>query len=203
MCGRYGLDMDRESDEWREIVEAVNRRVVVDPITTSGEVFPTNTVPVVAADRRMRPSAFAMQWGYTLPDGRRLINTRSETARQRPLFRDGMLRRRCAVPASRYYEWERAGNGRRKYAIRPDGGGLFYMAGIYRLEGKKPVFSILTREPAEGIAFIHDRMPVILPRDLVADWVDPRRAADELLERAVLSVCWEREAEAEQLTMPL
>lgn len=204
MCGRYRIDDGHESIELHDIIDEVNRRVVVEPVKTSGDVFPTDVVPVVASDRKMEPAAFAMQWGYTLPNGRRVINARSETAQDRPLFRDGMLGRRCAVPATNYYEWQRVGGARKdKYAIRPADGGLFYMAGIYRIESGRPVFSILTREPADSIAFIHDRMPVILPSALVGDWIDPRRSAGEILERAVLDVAAERErGEAEQLRMP-
>ena len=143
-----------------------------------------------------------MRWGYTLEGGRRLINARSETAATRPMFRDGMRQRRCAVPATNYYEWQRAGGARKeKYTIRPADGELFYMAGIYRIESGRPVFTILTREPAEPVAFIHDRMPVILPTDLVADWLDPGSAPGEILEHAVLSVIPQREQGDEQLSM--
>ncbi len=69
-----------------------------------------------------------------------------------------MLWRRCLIPASGYYEWEKRGKEKIKYAIRPEGARLLYMAGIYRIEKGAPVFTILTREVALGIAFIHDRM---------------------------------------------
>ena len=112
MCGRYRIDDGHESIELHDIIEAVNRRVVVEPVKTSGDVFPTDVAPVVASDRKMEPAAFAMQWGYTLPNGRRVINARSETAQDRPLFRDGILGRRCAVPATNYYEWQRVGGAK-------------------------------------------------------------------------------------------
>ena len=115
-----------------------------------------------------------MKWGYTLPDGKPVTNARSETAAEKPMFRDGMLNRRCLVPASNYFEWERRGRERVKYAIRPAGHPVLYMAGVYRMEGGRPVFAILTRAPAEPIAFIHDRMPVILPADAQAAWLDVR-----------------------------
>ena len=203
MCGRYWIDDGRESIELKEIIEAVNRRVVVEPVKTAGEIFPADIVPVVANNKSMVPTAFAMQWGYTLPDGKRIINARSETAETKQMFKDGMRQRRCAVPATNYYEWERAGKARTKYAIRPADGQLFYMAGIYRIESGMPVFSILTREPAESIAFIHDRMPVILPHDLVRDWVNPKYRAGEILCHAVLDLSHEKAAGAEQIRMPL
>ena len=203
MCGRYWIDDGRESIELRDIIEEVNRRVIVEPVKTSGEIFPADAVPVIASNRNMVPTAFAMQWGYTMPDGKRIINARSETAETRPMFKDGMRQRRCAVPATNYFEWERAGKAKTKYAIRPTDGALFYMAGIYRIESGRPVFSILTREPAESIAFIHNRMPVILPRELVRDWTNPQYRAGELLNHAVLDLSYEKAQETEQIRMKL
>lgn len=203
MCGRYWIDDGRESVELKEIIEAVNRRPVVEPVKTSGEIFPSDIVPVVASNKSMAPAAFAMRWGYTLPDGRRIINARSETAETKPMFKDGMRQRRCAVPATHYFEWERAGKTKIKYAIRSTDGALFYMAGIYRFESGRPVFSILTREPAESIAFIHDRMPVILPRELVRDWINPSYRAGEILNHAILDLSHERAEGTEQIRMTL
>ena len=187
MCGRYWFDDGRDDIELQGIIDQVNRSPA-EGVKTSGEVLPSDLVPVLSSSRAMRPNVFAMRWGYALPDGRRIINARSETADQKPLFRDGMLQRRCAVPASRYFEWQRTGKSRAKYAIWPEEGGLFYMAGLYRVMDGRPEFCILTRSPAEGIAFIHDRMPVILPKDDIKAWIDPRSDGKSLLERAVLSV---------------
>lgn len=204
MCGRYQIDDGRDSIELNEIIEQVNRRVSVEPIKTSGEIFPTDIVPVIANNRSMLPTAFAMQWGYSLPDGKRIINARSETAEAKTMFKDGMLQRRCAVPATNYFEWERVPNGKKvKYAIWPTGSELFYMAGIYRIESGKPVFSILTREPAESIKFIHNRMPVILPSDMAKAWVNPKYNAKDILNHAVLAVSHERDQEATQTRMML
>ena len=168
---------------------------------TCGEIFPTDVVPVVASSRHLAPEGFAMRWGFVLPDGKRIINARSETAGERPLFMDGMRQRRCAVPATRYFEWEWIGGKRTKYAIWPERGGVFYFAGLYRIASGRPEFVILTRPPADGIAFIHDRMPVILPPDRVADWTNPERGPGDILERAVLAVTCEKAQVDGQLEM--
>ena len=151
ICGRYYIDDGIDSGELQEIIDTVNRRSNADQVKTSGEIFPTDTVPIIANSRAMAPSAFAMTWGNSLPDGKRIINARSESAEEKPMFRDGMAQRRCAVPATNYFEWERAGKQKTKYAIRPATNGLMYMAGIYRVENGRPVFTILTRDPAESI----------------------------------------------------
>ena len=104
-----------------------------------------------------------MEWGYRLEDGRRLINARLETATQKPTFRDGMQSRRCLMPMSAYYEWEKRGSERVKYRIAPKAEGLRCLAGIYRLEETGPVCTVLTMEAAQELRFIHDRMPVLVP----------------------------------------
>lgn len=183
MCGRYFINAEDTDEELEEIIAILQRRQGSAPIKT-GEIFPSDTVPVIANNRRLVPAPFAMRWGYALPGGRRVINTRSETAHERPMFQDGMLRRRCLIPASHYFEWECRGRERIKYAIRPDGAKTLYMAGIYRIEDGTPVFSILTRAPAASIAFIHDRMPVILPAALREAWLSPDASPDQLLSQA-------------------
>ena len=72
-----------------------------------------------------------------------------------------------------------------KYAIEPEGLEGFFLAGIYRMEAGKPVFSILTRDAAEGIAFIHERMPVILPHAAAPDWLNPKYHGKDILKMAV------------------
>lgn len=83
MCGRYYIDDGIDANELREIIDEVNRHSNADQVKTSGEVFPTDTVPIIANSRAMVPSAFAMSWGYSLPDGKRIINARSETPKKR------------------------------------------------------------------------------------------------------------------------
>ena len=62
------------------------------------------------------------------------------------------------------------------------------LAGIYRFENNKPVFTILTRSPSEDIAMIHDRMPVILPQEALADWLNPHYSGSEILSAALTSM---------------
>ena len=187
MCGRYYIPEEDRDEELQTILDALNRRGGAEKIKR-GEVFPGDTAPVLANNRALRETPFAMAWGYTLPGGKTVINARSETAPEKPLFRDGMAQRRCLIPALWYFEWEKRDKEKIKYRLRPGGQGLFYMAGIYRLEMGRPVFTILTRAPTEKIAFLHDRMPVILPREMKADWLNPRFDAADVLRGADLNV---------------
>ncbi len=186
MCGRYFIAEDDPTEELMQIIAAVNRRSA--DVKTSGEIRPTDTIPVLANSPALQPGAYAMRWGYTMPDGTPMFNARSETAASKVMFKDGMAQRRCIIPASHYFEWEKRGKERIKYAIAPEGSRTIYMAGIYRKEGNRAACTILTRSPAPKIAFIHNRMPVILPAEAIADWLNIRYDAQEVLRAAVVDV---------------
>lgn len=188
MCGRYYIAEDDAAEELRQIIEAVNRRST--DVKTCGEIRPGDTVPVLANSPTLQPGAYAMRWGYTLPDGKLLFNARSETAAAKALFQDGMAQRRCLIPATCYFEWERRGKEKIKYAIAPEGSRMLYLAGIYRKEGNRAACTILTREPAESIAFIHNRMPVILPAEAVSDWLNIRYDAADVLRAAQMEMAY-------------
>lgn len=204
MCCRYRI---WKSPEMVQIIEAMNRSPLTakvrehlpGSIVTSGEVFPTNIVPAVAPDRRAVPTVYPMLWGFKNPrGGQPLINCRVETAGAKPLWKEAWSSHRCAVPMSGYYEWKHTPlpNGKtkagEKYLIRPKGEAFSYLAGLYRIEEKDgiqiPVFTVLTREPAEEIRFIHDRMPVILTGNLVSAWIAPDAAPEDIVCQAVTAM---------------
>ena len=189
MCGRYFIDEDDLAEELERILEELNRKNTPENLKTSGEIFPSDVVPVLANSRRQDVQPFAMRWGYSFPGGRPVINARAETAAEKPLFRDGMRQRRCLIPASSYFEWERRDGQKIKYAIRPAGAEMLYLAGVYHLENHEgtvaPSFAILTRSAAPEISFIHDRMPVILPPDCAREWLKVENRADEVLRHAL------------------
>ena len=86
MCGRYFLaqsKQDQPSDELSRIIAALNRKKTPASLKTSGEIFPSDIVPVLANNRQMEIEPFAMRWGYSFPNSRPIINARSETALQK------------------------------------------------------------------------------------------------------------------------
>lgn len=184
MCCRFFTGDAEDDEELRAIIDALQRRGGGDA-AVARDVLPTDTAAVIASSRRLSPGVFAMRWGFSGAGGAPVINARSETAHEKPMFAESMASRRCLIPAGWYYEWERRGRERVRYAIRPEEAGLMYMAGLYRLTPAGAQFTILTRGAAPDIAFIHPRMPVILPRDALADWIDPRRDGRALLDGAV------------------
>ena len=126
------------------------------------------------------------------------MNARSETAAEKPTFREDWRRHRCIVPASWYFEWSHfiGSDGKKhtgdKYMIQPKDTAMTWLCGLYRIENGLPVFVVLTREPGEGIRFIHDRMPLIMPEKLVKEWIRPDGKPEELLRYALTDMIYEK-----------
>ena len=182
MCGRYNFSKNSSSPMVQKVLENLQDRQIE---VKTGEVNPGDVAAVIASNRKLAPQAFGMKWGYKLPDGKLIFNARSETAAQKVMFADGMRQRRCLIPADCYYEWQKTAQGKQKYQLAPSDANGFFLAGIYRIEQGSAVFSVLTKEPVESIAFIHHRMPVILPREAMSDWLNPRYNGIEILNAAV------------------
>ena len=185
MCGRFYIAEEDKAEELQRIIDLMNRKYNGNPgVKTQGEIRPTDRIMTVANSQSMQQGVFVMRWGYTMPDGKPMFNARSETAAVKPLFADGMKQRRCLIPATCYFEWEKRGDQKIKHAIATRGQKMIYLAGVYRREGNQAACSILTREAADCVAHIHHRMPVILPAEAIPDWLNPRYDAVEVLRAA-------------------
>ena len=196
MCGRYFLPLDEANEELAEVIRAVSEKYGGDqPLAAHGEIYPGQMVPTLANSRKGEPGAYAMQWGMSRPFGGTgiVINARSETAECKGMFRESWAERRCLIPAARYFEWERRGKEKVKYAIGPAGKAAFYLAGLYRYEPDErfPRFVILTREAATPISFIHPRMPVIFDGRSARAWLDPKEAPRKILGEAMEDMTFE------------
>ena len=103
-----------------------------------------------------------------------------------------MQYRRCLIPASYYYEWEHQGTEKIRYAIQPYERKMMYMAALYRMDEKQPVFAVLTREAEPEIRFIHHRMPVLLSEKSCRDWLDPNHSPEDVLCEALRSTVYRK-----------
>ena len=162
-------------------------------------VAPTQAIAVVALDREGVRRFRLMRWGLLpgfVKDPKQfptLINARSEEALEKPSFRHAMRFRRCLVPADGFYEWTGPKGERRPFLLRPREARLIAFAGIYErwrdADGVEiDTVAILTC-PANGtIGLLHDRMPVVLPLQHFAAWLDvkgtPAETAANLLQPA-------------------
>ena len=189
MCYKFYVPEHQEIDDLDEILEYLLTRNVS---VKTGNVTPGDVAAVIANSRELRPQPFGMLWGYRLSNGKLVYNARSETASEKALFADGMRQRRCLIPAAHYYEWQTSKTGKIPYAFYPKDAHLLLLAGIYRFENRQPVFSILTRTPPEEIAAIHDRMPVILPKEALSDWLNPGYRPEDILKAAVTELSFRK-----------
>lgn len=176
MCGRNSLFPPAATLEDR-----FDARVVMEGYTPRYNIAPASEHPVItnAAPEEID----AVTWGFPAPwdessDG--LINARSETAAERPAFREAWAERPCLVPSSGFYEWQERRDGpNRPYRIHRPGDPAFALAGLWTENGA-PRMTILTTEPNDTLAPIHDRMPVVLEREDERRWLagdpDERRA---------------------------
>lgn len=142
---------------------------------------PGQIMPVVTQDEKGKRHLEQMKWGL-IPGwskdpriGYKLINARAESIFDKPMWRNVVLRKRALIPASGFYEWkkeERADKPHKQpFYIHPKQIELFSFAGVWEVwhdaEGMEwKTYSIITTEPNNEMASIHDRMPVILhPED--------------------------------------
>ena len=177
MCGRYTVFTEDEIIEMRSIIAEVERIFGENSIKT-GEIFPTNTAPVLIwEENRLAPKPVC--WGYPRWNGGgAVINARAETALDKTMFRKPLLTRRCVIPSTGFYEWKHVEGKKQKdrYLLREPKEKMLYMAGMINTfahaDGRRyDAFCVLTTAANESVSPIHDRMPVILHPEEREAWL--------------------------------
>ncbi|MCI6557820.1 SOS response-associated peptidase [Schaalia hyovaginalis] len=141
------------------------------------------------AIRKARPLRWGFVPSWAKDPSRPMINARAETVTEKPSFRAAALRRRCLVPANGYFEWQAGAAGKKQpwFLSAGEGDPLMAFAGIYEAwrDPAPPAdpdrgdgawlltFAILTRPAPDALGTIHDRSPLVVPRDMFSDWLDP------------------------------
>ena len=176
MCGRYNLTRNPRS--WR-LTRPV-RATLQAPFQPRYNIAPGQAVPVFR-DGGDTLELIEMTWGYVphyATDDKpkaQPINARTETVFDTPYFRGSIQQRRCLVPATGYYEWQVTETGKQPFHIHLPHGKPFLMAGVWDYQGgdpARPTVAILTGPASGPLAEIHDRIPIIIPRKLVAQWFE-------------------------------
>jgi putative SOS response-associated peptidase YedK len=180
MCGRFTLFDEREIKEINQIIselEEEQRRTI-----KTGEICPTDKVPILIRRGEMQVSE-VVAWGFPHFKGSGvIINARSETAHTKSMFANSMVNGRCIIPSTGFYEWSHENNKtRQKYLFNLADDPVLYMAGLIGDFGNEKRFIILTTQANASIQGIHDRMPVVLNRSELDDWISSAAAAREIL----------------------
>jgi putative SOS response-associated peptidase YedK len=199
MCGRYTL---ARGEEILEIVPNItikeDLRTNIPLWSGRWNIAPSQDIVVVAnREEEGKLVAEPMRWGL-VPSwakdpsiGNKMINARAETLPTKPAFRKALERRRCIIPADGFYEWKKpladapakgrgaGGGGKQPLYIHMKDGHPFAFAGLWETwrDEKGELLktcTIITTGPNRLMATIHDRMPVILPREAILDWLDPK-----------------------------
>jgi len=176
MCGRFSLTKAEQTinDRFQTSGGAIPYIPRFNGAPGQNQVVITNQEPGKLSSFRWGLIPF---WANDPAIGNKLINAKSETAHQKPSFREAFKKRRCLVISDGFFEWKKWGKDKVPHYIMLPGHQLFAMAGLWETwkndEGE-PIhtFTILTTEPNETMQSIHHRMPVILPEKEEMLWLE-------------------------------
>ena len=187
MCGRARLSSDVSEIK---VAFRIPPERPTPNIAPSWNVAPTDPLPVVRYDAKdHQRSLDVMRWGLVpfwakdIKVGFANINAKAEGIEKKPAFREAFRQRRCLVPVDNFYEWKKTASGKQPYAIGLKGGGLMALAGLWE-NWRSPAgervrsFAIITTEPNELCARLHNRMPVVLKPEAWPEWLG-EEPADE------------------------
>ena len=156
-----------------------------EPLPGTGDAFPGSETPILLpedGEEILVPARWGLvpPWAKSPDFGRKnAYNARAETIAEKPSFRAAFRHGRCVVPAKAFYERMEG----RWIRLSPKDGDSFALAGLSeRANDVSPVrtFTMVTTEPNERVADVHDRMPVVLATDDVGAWLDPEADPREL-----------------------
>jgi putative SOS response-associated peptidase YedK len=200
MCGRYASSRQPEDlVEEFDIPDPSPPRIEADwNVAPTKDVYtvvqrPPREAKDDPAERQLRVMSWGLVpfWAKDPSVGSRMINARMETVAEKPAYRRAFERRRAILPADGYYEWyptqQRTKAGKQlkqPYFIRPQDDGVLAMAGLYEIwrdptraeddpERFRWTCTVLTTQAEDELGHIHDRMPLMLPPEAYADWLDP------------------------------
>ena len=190
MCGRFALNAKTDELVTAFVADGGN----FADWKPSWNIHPTDTIPLVveSATTPLRRQVVAARWSLVPTWSKELtlryptFNARSETVAEKPSFRGSLASKRAIIPASGYYEWHTEAKVKTPHYIYP-ASGLLAFAALYSWWRAEPAAdsewvltaTILTMDSVPALAGIHDRNPVMLPRDWWDDWLAPEVHGDQ------------------------
>jgi len=187
MCGRFALDTPNP-----EIIAYFHLSRWLE-YATRYNIAPSQQIPVIrqsGEQRELTPMRWGLvpHWAKDADIGHKLINARAETLAEKPAFREPFHQRRCVIPASGFYEWQKGEKAREAwYLFRRDGAPLA-LAGLWehwhdpaRPGAVLETCTIITTEANALVAPLHSRMPAILELDELDAWFSHHQHSKDLL----------------------
>jgi putative SOS response-associated peptidase YedK len=191
MCGRFASTTPPDQLAKYFGAELVEQLIEADEVRANYNVAPTQGVYTVFEDggtRRLDTFHWGLVpfWAKDPKVGNRMINARAETIAEKNSYKRPFAKRRCIIPADGFYEWKKLEGQKKKqpmYMSRVDGE-PFAFAGLWEVwkdrnhtdaDGEPLELlscTIITGDPNDKVAEVHDRMPVMLPPDAWDTWLD-------------------------------
>lgn len=194
MCGRFTNRAKPEQIEKEFKVGAKNPNLYEPRYN----IAPTQMISAVLQEKSNRiltqlKWGLVPSWSKDASIGSRMINARAETLAEKPSFREAFARRRCIIPASGFYEWQKTNSGAKQpfYFYLKDRE-VFGFAGLWeswldRETGEElETCTIITTEANEAVEPVHERMPVILKAENYEEWLDAKEKNTERLQKFLL-----------------
>jgi putative SOS response-associated peptidase YedK len=186
MCGRFVLTSDGST-----LQLAFDLTTAPGSLAPRFNIAPSQPIAVITNEQPQALTYFTWglipSWAKDPQMGSKMINARAETAAEKPAFRAAFKRRRCLIPADGFFEWQKLDSRKVPKFIHLKDHSVFAFAGLWEVwhgpDGDElRTATILTTEPNELMATIHNRMPVILERADYEQWLAPdEQKADRLL----------------------
>lgn len=188
MCGRFAQTASPET--------IAEQFALAEPLSLVPRynIAPSQPVATVRLNRDTRQRELVLlplgvlipSWAKIPAIGYKMINARSETVTEKPSFRNAFKYRRCLVPATGFYEWQKVEKGKQPYYIQVQDGLPFAIAGLWEhwqsADGSEiESVTLLTTAANEMMRPLHDRMPVIIHPDDYGLWLDPDETKPEPL----------------------
>lgn len=183
MCGRYLFDpMTGELDEYWQIIADVAKKQekYKEQEIATGEVFPSNNVLTLGANKNNEVVPGITKWGFEgFKKEQLFINARAESVEEKKTFSKHFRERRIVFPMNGFYEWD---SDKKKFLFTGNNE-VIYVAGFYRIHENVAESIIMTTEPNAAVSPIHDRMPLIIEKSDIDKWVLDLDFAREYLKR--------------------
>ncbi len=194
MCGRFTQKADQKTIKKEFKVDSLQETI----LKPRYNIAPTQEIVAVLESNGER-MIDALRWGL-IPSwakdesiGNKMINARAETLAEKPSFRNAFRSHRCIIPASGFYEWQKAAKGAKQpFYFHLKDKEVFGFAGLYeqwvdRETGEQiETCTIITTEANKVLEPVHDRMPVILKPENYEQWLDAKEKDTDKLQELLV-----------------